>query len=290
MGCCLSTKTTSRRVPVPDRPDEAGHFHARSLAPEPEHTHVGKTHDRDPPLKSPGVEEESVKEVLSETPICRPQEHKVVMLDMNAHLPSSGLRAEAQEVSETCQISETCEISESFSVSTTATTTTAITEVREDDEEATSKPKREVGSTRARLNTPRKRPRSGDLAGRRERGGRPISQSPARNRMEARSARGREAGQLRTMHRAVGSTGTRRDVGEVSSRRSRSPAKRTVGGVNQEGMRRSPSKTTGRAGDRSLGVDVEGGGTNEVQNAAVLLAGNESLENPVVSLECFIFL
>ncbi|KAH7532921.1 uncharacterized protein LOC112491310 [Ziziphus jujuba] len=314
MGCCLSTNTTSRKVPVSDRPDEAHHFHARSLVPEPEHANrVGKTqNDWDPSLPSPVVvvEEEYVKEVLSETPIWRPQQEHKVMLDENTPLPCNNNHhhhAEAKDVSETCGISE----SFSLSTTTTATTTTTITEVRDQEDEATSKRKREVGySTRARLNgsqqaiSRRKRPNSGgDVAGRRERGrGRTVSPAsrfettPAaekRNRIEAGSTRGREAvGQVRIMQRTtVGSTGgVRRDIGEVSSRRSRSPATGRVGGVNQEGLKRSPSKATERAGDKSMGVDVDGGRTKEVLNDAVLQAGNESLENPLVSLECFIFL
>ncbi|KAF3443862.1 hypothetical protein FNV43_RR13552 [Rhamnella rubrinervis] len=297
MGCCLSTTKTSQRDPVhPEDQNHHHHFHARSLVPEPEPTHAEKTLIRDPPSAAPVVEEESVKEVLSETPIWRPQqEPNKTMLEKKTHLPATVLQVEAKELSEASQISENCGISESFSLSTTTTTTT-ITEVRDEDE-AISKRKREVGS-RARLNGSqasmrRKRPNSGDLSRRRERG--PIApgnryeaSSEKRNRVESGSVRGREAGQMRTMQRTVGSAGARRDVGEVSSRRSRSPATRTVRGVNRGGMVRNPSKATGLAGGRSVGV--ESGGTKEDLNDSVLQVGNESLENPLVSLECFIFL
>lgn len=264
--------------------------------PEPEPTHAEKTHIRDLPLAAPVVEEESVKEVLSETPIWRPQqEPNKTMLEKKTHLPATVLQVEAKELSEASQISETCGISESFSLSTTTTTTT-ITEVRDEDE-AISKRKREAGS-RARLNGSqvsmrRKRPNSGELPSRRERGpmapsNRQETSSDKRNRVEARSVRGREAGQMRTMQRTVRSAGARRDIGEMSSRRSRSPATRTASGVNRGGMGRNPSKATELAGDRSMGV--ESGGTKEDLNDSVLQVGNESLENPLVSLECFIFL
>lgn len=264
--------------------------------PEPEPPHAGKTHIRGLPLTATVVEVESVKEVLSETPIWKPQpEPNKITLQQKTHLPATLQQLESKEFSETSQISETCGISESFSLSTTTTTTT-IAEVRDEDE-ATSKRNREVGS-RARLggsqaNTRRKRPNSGELANRRERGPltpaiRPETSADKRKRVEARSVRGRETGQMRTMQRGVGSTGARRDMGEVSSRRSRSPATRTGGGVSRGGLGRTPSKATGLAGGRSVGVGS--GGAKEDLNDSVLQVGNESLENPLVSLECFIFL
>lgn len=73
----------------------------------------------------------------------------------------------------------------------------------------------------------------------------------------------------------------RRDPGEISGRRSRSPAMRAVDkGGARPGPGRSPSarKSPGRvrSEDPTRGKEI--------------VAPTESLENPLVSLECFIFL
>ncbi|CAL9013989.1 unnamed protein product [Prunus brigantina] len=216
------------------------------------------------------------------------------------HVPPKLQAEQPKELSEEpSQASDLCGVSESFSLSTTTTTTT-ITDARED--EATSKRKRDAGhrdrasgpsSTTARC----KRPYSGELAGRREKGVKLPARAPEspmgkRNRTETRSSRGRESGQLRTMQRGAGPTGVRRDA--VSSR-SRSPATRTAGGAGRAAVGRSPAKVTGRAaagGSSSQQGAVESEGKQikkeaEPSNDGVSQPqkqGNESLE-----LECFIF-
>ncbi|XP_059292336.1 uncharacterized protein LOC132045768 [Lycium ferocissimum] len=93
----------------------------------------------------------------------------------------------------------------------------------------------------------------------------------------------------------------RRDNGECSGRRSRSPAMRVENGGYGSGLGRSPSgrktgKSPGRVrsemGDRIRMMDHErdygNGGENKKWSPPT--NGNESLENPLVSLECFIFL
>ena len=85
----------------------------------------------------------------------------------------------------------------------------------------------------------------------------------------------------------VGCSGVRRDFG-------RSPGTRTAGGVGRGRVGASPGKVTGEAGGRS----VERKKNEESVNGAVVRRrqqqqqeeGNESLENPLVSLESFIFL
>ncbi|XP_073303868.1 uncharacterized protein [Primulina huaijiensis] len=88
--------------------------------------------------------------------------------------------------------------------------------------------------------------------------------------------------------------GKRKDIGEISGRRSRSPVSRTYDCSSKTDLGRSPSsrrlgKSLGRVGsglgDRLRKVDEgkESGGDKS-------LTSNEMLENPVVSLECFIFL
>ncbi|PRQ53053.1 hypothetical protein RchiOBHm_Chr2g0162231 [Rosa chinensis] len=101
-------------------------------------------------------------------------------------------------------------------------------------------------------------------------------------------------------------TGVRR---ETVSSRSRSPATRNAGGVNRAGRGKSPAKVTGRAGGSSSSVGVEESekkGNNEPKEEVLAgkkepeeeqrndgvsqpQQGKESLDNPLVSLECFIF-
>lgn len=97
----------------------------------------------------------------------------------------------------------------------------------------------------------------------------------------------------------MGSTSgaVRRDSGEVSLRRSRSPAPRGErsgpGGksVGQKGVTGKKS-VTGQAGCKSPARKVEESQRKvEKQDDGVSGEnGSESLENPLVSLECFIFL
>lgn len=89
--------------------------------------------------------------------------------------------------------------------------------------------------------------------------------------------------------------GRRRDSGESSGRRSRSPVTRTDSGQPKTGLSRSQS--TRKAG-KSPGRLVPGSGERvrkmdegkEMEENKWLPTSNESLENPLVSLECFIFL
>ncbi|KAM2859064.1 hypothetical protein COP2_024531 [Malus domestica] len=317
MGCCLGTAKTQKPPPHhhPNSPNNR-HFHARSSLAEPDPTLIPKTQLRAaaPPLPVVEIEEESVKEVLSETPISKPQVPKIIpdkdtrsAPKLQSEQPPKELAVAVAVSAEPSQASEPygVSVSESYSYST-ATTATTITEAR--DDEVTSKRKKDVGprvkgasSTAARS----KRPYSGDLAARRERAARPLARASdtsiaKRNRTETSSFRGRESGQPRT------TTGVRRDT--VSSR-SRSPATRTAGGVGRGGRGRSlsASKLTGPAGGSSsqLGVGVEKQSKtrkedgpnsavveqgNEEPNGGVSQQGNEpSIDNPLVSLECFIF-
>lgn len=313
MGCCLGTAKT----PKPDPPHPKNdpnrhhhHFHTKKPNYVSQPTHVEKPEIRTSP--PPVVEEEYVKEVLSETPICKPQNPEICQ-EKNTPLPPEEPKLQAEPpkeaVSEASQLSEACGISETYSYSTTTTTTT-ITEAR--DDEATSNRKRELGPRANGSSAPvrRKRPYSGELAVQRERGPKPPRRThePSigkMNRTETMSFRGRESGQLRTTQRSAAvPTGVRR---ETVSSRSRSPATRTAGGVNRAGRGRSPAKVTGRAGGSSSSVGAEEKGNKEPREEEVLPGksepkeeqpndgvsqqeqGNESLDNPLVSLECFIF-
>lgn len=265
MGCCVSTtkshpdlKTGSTRQQFP----------TKSPVEKPDPTHA-RDHRAPPP-----VEEEYVKEVLSETPIVLKPQNPIPAEEKKTQVPlveTKGLNLIHKTEKE---LSEASQITENFSYSTATTTTTTITEMKEEEDEAMSKRSREVGHNRlnrAEARGPRKRPYTGELSGRRN--------IPARGPSEVRTRR------LNT-----GTAGARRDSGEGSVRRSRSPATRKAGGVG-----RSPGKVTGAAGSRAVddsGVQSkQGAGVEEEKsNDDVLQQGNESIENPLVSLECFIFL
>jgi hypothetical protein len=267
MGCCVST-TESR----PDLRTGSTHqqFPTKSPFEKPDPNHV-RDHRAPPPVP---VEEESVKEVLSETPIV-PKPQNPIPADEKKTVETKGLNLAHKTEKE---LSEASQVSESFSYSTATTNTTTITEKKDEEDEAMSKRSREAGHSalnRAEARRPRKRPYTGDLSA-----GRNI---PARGPSEARTRR-----------LNAGNPGARRDSGEGSGRRSRSPATRIAGGASRAGVGRSPGKATGTAGSRSLDSGLQSkqraGVEEEKSNYDVVQQGNESLENPLVSLECFIFL
>lgn len=315
MGCCVSTVESSKSPP------DGLHHHKSNATVEVE--------SRSPPA----AEEETVKEVLSETPISKSQlplftadaktqmpaiqpQNKFQFHDLQQvfftpqiafslqdskipmpHAPPPPDNFDSkEEVSEVSQLSELCSVTESFSTATTAT----IGERRED--EATSKrSSRETTSQRLirspSSNPPRKRPYNVDSASARER----RSKSPARraqpspekrNRGNTRTVRERESGQATARKPNAGSTGVRRDAGEKSGRRSRSPSTRmNQSKVNAGG--RSQLKPAGGTGrqlpppSKTTGDENNGGEKIEDGNHGV---PQESLENPHVSMECFIFL
>ncbi|KAF7805905.1 CLK4-associating serine/arginine rich protein-like [Senna tora] len=205
MGCCFSTPKTPNENP--------NHQNGLQVQKSPESI-SNSTREIDHRALPLPVEEETVKEVLSETPIPKPQvsileEEKKSQMGPNEprvenfEAKPKGVVEKAEEVS---QLSEICSMSESFS------TTTTITEKRE--EEATSKRWNRPPSS----NAPRKRP----YVGRERR----AKSSPETKKIQgsARSVRGRESGQVATRkNNNVGPAGIRRDPGEGSARPSRRP-------------------------------------------------------------------
>ncbi|OAY34098.1 uncharacterized protein LOC110629319 [Manihot esculenta] len=273
MGCCMS----SRAATEPRQPKSPGH-HCSSPklpAPEPNSSHV--------PITS--VEEETVKEVLSETPISKVPQTSPSAQQETTQIPivhesktQKNKRKEeevqAERTPEISQASEICSVTDTYSTATTATTATAVTEIR--DDEVTSKKR----VNRSPSSLPRKRPHNGE----RERG----AKTPGKREL---------SGQVRTAQRNVGSRRVGRELGEKSGRRSRSPATRmSSGGVLRGGRAGgSPAKVTGKSSGRQ--VEMGSGAKEEEkreENDSVLKQeqGNESasLENPLVSMECFIFL
>lgn len=178
---------------------------------------------------------------------------------------------------ETSEFSEICSASETIS-------TTTIGEKREENgcDEVEMRPK----ENRSPATIRRKRSYSGDSGGRIER----RAKSPARRSdpSPARRTPVLEVGRSNRSRTPMGSNGFRRDTGE---RRSRSPATRKELGRSPSGRRvagsprRNPTEAT-----ENVGRKVEEGASSPAAAAAAPSASKESLENPLVSLECFIFL
>ncbi|XP_061972530.1 uncharacterized protein LOC133694848 [Populus nigra] len=248
--CKVNSSSNTKRGS--SNPEPPSHRHS---PPQPRKPHVSTTSASPPP------EEETVKEVLSETPIIL----ELQMTTTQTQEPKTLMqrnRKKHQEDQEISQASETCSnitgtLSTPTTTTTTATTTTTtITEIRED--EVTSK--KRVNRSPAKVH--RKRPYTGD----RER----VLKYPVKTTGQViRTAAGQ---------RNVGSRGVRSDFG-------RSPATRTAGGAGRGRAGAIPGKAGGRSVESKNKEDSENGSVLRQQEE-----GNESLENPLVSLECFIFL
>ncbi|XWS68602.1 hypothetical protein CRYUN_Cryun04dG0104500 [Craigia yunnanensis] len=280
MGCCFSssatttaaaTSKTDQKNQNPPKP------HNLPLKPPILHSH------KTPP--PPEEEETVIKEVLvlSETPILhKNQEEKITQTPLSLPLKtqtevSSPIKKQQQqqqeqETSDLSQLSEIYSISETISTTTTTTTTATATKGLKEDE-ATSKENSEV-----KHNPPAKVIKkclsNGDPGSVRARRVDPSPEKRARGG-------GRGLGEVRTVQRKVGS-------------RSRSPGPGRAGGVGRGALGKSPTTMTGKTDSKPIGT-----ATVEVQckreedgNGDVLeqQQGAESLENPLVSLECFIFL
>ncbi|KAA8519841.1 hypothetical protein F0562_014069 [Nyssa sinensis] len=224
MGCC--TSTTSK---APSAPQKPRHSSAALIKPS-----------RAPP--PPPFEEETVKEVLSETPTPKPPVPKIeddekkstvklalhkIQEEVDNIVEKKPLMVATEEISE---VSEICSLSESVS-------TTTVTEKRDDDDDG--EVRQRLGRSPAKF---KNRSFSGDSAAKRDR---MVGKSPARRPEpspgQVRSASGRE-------RRGLVTDGQRRDSGDSSRWRSRSPAGRTDGGVQKPGLGRSPSaRRTGKS-------------------------------------------
>ncbi|CAI8600129.1 unnamed protein product [Vicia faba] len=186
--------------------------------------------------------------------------------------------------------------------------TTTVTEKRED--EATSKPcSREPTTTTHKWNRSpsRKRPVIADanVSGGNERrikspARRPSPSPEKKMKNGSRLVRGRESGSVANRKVNAGSTGVRRDSGEGSGRRSRSPScSRTVGvsskigvgvGRNQAPAKKSESEEVGEINDIVCNVTEKKSESEECEEKNDIVSQVESIENPHVSMKCFIFL
>jgi len=188
------------------------------------------------------------------------------------------------------QLSEATTITESFSTATTATTAT-VTEKRED--EVTSKQcNRDFTTTTHKWNQSpsRKRPLTGGGSERRVKSParRPEPSPDKKMKSSSRLVRGRESSPVANRKLNAGSGGVRRESGEGSGRRSRSPScSRTVGGSGKVGVgggrKQAPAVENGVEKEKKSESE-QGGEKNDI------VSQGESIENPHVSMECFIFL
>ncbi|GAB4831273.1 hypothetical protein Ancab_005286 [Ancistrocladus abbreviatus] len=303
MGCCVSTQ------------DGANH-HQQQISPV-KNVAISKS--------PPRAEEETVKEVLSETPKPRSQISKISRFngaeeeERKLATPKNGTPDIPKRVTkspealllpnftaittpeEVSEVSELCSLSESLS-------TTTISEKREKEDQP-SQPL-DLFEVRQRVNrSPARSGRKGSFSGdsglKRENvtGRSPVRRSDPSPRRKndgmAMACSVLYPGQG-SVRRGLTSDGQkRRDPGENSDRRSRSPATRVEGRGN---LGRSPSgRKTGPSPGRVRMVQpapplAAESGRKVVEEEQVSRemnkwsTPNESLENPLVSLECFIFL
>ncbi|XP_059623152.1 uncharacterized protein LOC132266311 [Cornus florida] len=274
MGCCASTTNKAASVSRNNR---------RSLAARSHSSH----YSRAPPL--PFLEEETVKEVLSETPTPKPSLpkkiedeekkinepklalHKVQEEDDYNNVDKKPLRVNAEEISEICSLSE-------------SVSTTTVTEKREDDD----------GEVRQRVNRSpakfRNRSFSGVLSGK---GDGAVGKSPVR-RSEPAPGRVRPRPRPTKEGRVLKTDRQRMDSGDSFHRRPRSPATCSDTGGKRPGLGRTPSgrRSSGNSPARVRSNIPERTRKMEETKAESKSppTTNELLENPLVSLECFIFL
>lgn len=290
MGNCCSTTTTSTDK---EADENAHHLHAD----------LKKNRTDFLPTSYTLLEEESVKEVLTETPTMpkRPavfrnhQEPRKFtpplfpnfrnFSDGKPRRENSGIKKPTMIYNNPEDFSEDAsEICSTHSESISAAT--YFTEKNDNDDDVLEIRQRSPAKLRNRS-------LSGEIRRERSTGGSPVKKSDASpNRL-------RSSGSLRD-NRSLIPNVQKRDFGERSGRRSRSPATRTDGGgVAKMGLNRSGStaRKTGKSPGRvrsEVGEKIRKLEDDETKSVSREErwppTSNESLENPLVSLECFIFL
>lgn len=279
MGCCISSTPKDDQNTLKNQENAMQEAKCRVPQPQPQ--------SKSPPVT---VEEESVKEVLSETetPISKPQKVSILTQETKTQMHNMEITKEPivnkafEEPSDVSLLSETCSVGESFS------TTTTVPESRE--EEVTSKRRIREGTrnrnrTRNHSDVSRKHSytvegnRIGGRERRRPKSPAKVPEIPPEKKVvvSAGSVRRREFPEK-----------VRRDPGGSESvrRRSRSPScYRTVGSSHYRSELRQAD---------SAGRKLPPPGKRESEEVigethdGVLM--EESIMNPHVSLECFIFL
>ncbi|KAL2524183.1 hypothetical protein Adt_09237 [Abeliophyllum distichum] len=286
MGCCVSTAS-------------------KSAAPN---SYASKSNGDSKLSKSPppSLEEETVKEVLSETPTIPKQTSSTISTFQENHqnnAPSikpsplltdfSKILCEKQQIDgvfkKPVMVFNNDDVSEEFSeicstLSESVSVSTSVTEKRENNENVNEVRQ----SAPARF---KNRSFSGEVKKEKT-----VEKTPGR-RSDPSPGRARSGPVTGRNGPAVHG---RRDSGEGSCRRSMSPVTRTHGGPAKTGMNRNQlarrtGKSPGRVGSglsertRKMeeGNEIIDSSSSESKWPAT---STESLENPLVSLECFIFL
>ncbi|TKY59322.1 hypothetical protein E2542_SST16407 [Spatholobus suberectus] len=250
MGCCVSSNKTST--------SSLTKFHD---PPKP-------LTSRDKPLESnKTIEEETVKEVLSETPKWNPttfaksKPHQNKFKEEKTEVEKKALSIyRAEDTSEVCSLSET------------VSTATSITDQREET-------RKRVDRSRAKLQKNRTFPGE-----RRER-----TVHGARNNVG--SVRLVQCRDQTDQKMGNGGTRRRRDPADNSFQRARSPA--TSAGAARSVMGRSPPMRKTNRSTARVRTGTKENGCRKMEKPATegkWPLASESLENPLVSLECFIFI
>lgn len=263
MGCCASSNRSSSPTTKNNDCEQS-----RSSISQ-----VKSSENRAPPTLP--LEEETVKEVLSETPKWK----KPSLVNFEGEKPHCFVKFDREnkvekpfyKVDEISEVSDVCSLSESVSTITV-------------EEEA----RQRVNGSPAQMR--KNRTLSGD---RREwtAGKSPVrrsEQSPAKRNVA--SVRRDQMG-----NGGIRNQSHRRDAGENSGRRSRSPATRTDNGSTRSVVGRSLSARKMNQSPARVRTTAPENGGRKMENSATMegkwpSTANESLENPLVSLECFIFL
>ncbi|CAI9087540.1 OLC1v1021627C2 [Oldenlandia corymbosa var. corymbosa] len=288
MGCCVSSNAKS----APGNEDQKIQNPKENRAPLPEEESVKEVLSETPSLpKKPAVlsrtrqerlllENDDPKKIRPLLPtISKAQEEK--LKNDGVFKKSAGASFNSEEFFTGDAASELCSTHSGRSVLSTATYN-STDNYKHDDEGQRSFRQKSLSGTDSRRE-------------------RVVGRSPAR-RPEQSPGRARNGPGVGT--RAGSGTagnGQRRDsAAEGCGRGSRSPAKRADnGGGSKTVMVRSGSgkksgKSPGRAksdrSDKILKLDDLSGSNRQNGNWPPTTTGNESLENPLVSLECFIFL
>ncbi|OMO88995.1 hypothetical protein CCACVL1_08069 [Corchorus capsularis] len=287
MGCCLSSTAATRKIDEQKNQNPTKSPHRSPLKPS-----ILQSDKTPPPPPEEEEEEEAViKEVLvlSETStLYKKEQEKITQTETPLTLTqppntqpdhvSSPIKKPPQQQQEhdLSQVSEMYSMTETMSTTATTTTTATGTKGPKEDE-ATSKDNSDL-KRKSPAKVIKKRPSNGERGSVRARTVDPSPEKRARGR-----GRGRGLGEVRSS--------VQRNVGSRSS----SPGTGRAGGVGRGSVGKSPTTVTGKT-DHSKPVapmtaegqsqKEEGGNGDDV----VEQQGTESLENPLVSLECFIFL
>ncbi|KAF6163191.1 hypothetical protein GIB67_025055 [Kingdonia uniflora] len=316
MGCCFSKIGGPQSTPPPSfHPSfaESANFHVKAPLPpvmEEETVKEVLSLSEIPSSKHPSPQSFSKIEELDKkrTPLTQSslllpkiEEEKKTQSPQPLYLPKAEeMKKNAPYVAEeeASDVSEICSLSES-GVST-------ITEKREDD---SGEVQQRVVRSPAKIQRKRSNNPNDFISerGRNESPARRSEPSPSRrnrNTNNNNAVQNRDLVEGHQTDRRWNNGSSRRDPRESPARRSRSPAKRAVGRGNaatvRPGMSHSPSKravghpsparkpeTASSTHENNVLRRLEDSSTNDEEENR---SNNETIENPHVSLECFIFL